>query len=420
MLANHSNWSGHVHFSAARIHHPQTVDQIQALVRNSNKLKVVGAGHSFNRIADSTEDHIVLDQLDAPLVIDHEKHTATFNAGLTYGELCAQLHGAGYAIHNMASLPHVTVIGACATATHGSGDANGCLATAVAALELVTADGEVAVLSRDRHREHFEGAVVGLGGLGVVTKLTLDLMPGFTMQQEVYENLPSAQLYDHFDAIAASAYSVSLFTDWRPDRVNQVWLKRRLLDDAGSAPAASFFGTTLATVNLHPLASLAADPCTPQLGVPGPWHERLPHFRVDHTPASGEELQTEYFVPRQYAVAAFRAMAGLYEDLAPVLLISEVRTVAADSFWMSPFYQRPGVGIHFSWKKDWSAVQKLLPRIEALIAPFQARPHWGKLFTIPREQLQTLYPRLADFQTLLRTYDPQGKFRNAFLDEHVL
>jgi xylitol oxidase len=155
------------------------------------------------------------------------------------------------------------------------------------------------------------------------------------------------------------------------------------------------------------------------MGIPGPWHERLPHFRVDHTPASGNELQTEYFVPRRHAVAAIQAMVRLRDQLEPVLLISEVRTIAADRLWMSPSCQQAAVGIHFSWKKDWPAVQKLLPVIEEQLAPFQARPHWGKLFTMQPSHLQMVYPKLPDFQELLRTYDPQGKFRNAFLDTYI-
>jgi xylitol oxidase len=319
----------------------------------------------------------------------------------------------------MASLPHITVAGACATATHGSGDDNGNLASAVAALELVKADGEVVVLSREQRKEEFEGAVVGLGGLGVVTKVTLDIAPLYMMQQEVYENLPQAQLEEHFDEIVSSAYSVSLFTDWQKGRVNQVWLKRRLASDAGLDLSPSFFEATVAANHLHPLASLSAEACTEQMGVPGPWHERLPHFRVDHTPASGDELQTEYFVPRRHAVAAMQAMVRFQEQLAPLLLISEVRTIAADTLWMSPSYQQTCVGIHFSWKKDWPAVQKLLPVIEEQLAPFQARPHWGKLFTMQSTHLQSVYPKLADFQALLRTYDPQGKFRNAFLETYI-
>jgi alditol oxidase len=413
------NWSGHHTFRATRLHRPQTLEALQAVVKGSRKLKVIGARHSFNHIADSSEDLISLDQFAQTVHLDREQQTVTVPGGITYGQLCGQLHEQGYALHNMASLPHITVAGAIATATHGSGDENGNLATSVAALEVVTADGSVVVFSRDRNPDEFAGAVVGLGGLGVVTNVTLDVVPIYSMQQEVYESLPLRQLMDHFEEIAASAYSVSLFTDWQQERVNQVWLKRRLTDSTALAVAPAFFEATLAPTHRHPVVTLSAAPCTDQMGLVGPWHERLPHFRMDHTPASGDELQTEYFVPRTQAVAAFQAVTRLQAQMEPLLWISEVRTVAADQLWMSPCYGQATVGIHFSWRKNWPAVQQLLPLLEEQLAPFGARPHWGKLFTLSPAHVQSLYPKLADFQRLLHTYDPTGKFRNAYLDAYI-
>jgi len=419
MVEHRSNWAGNYTYRAARLHYPQTIQHVQELVRRSSKLKVLGSRHSFNDIADSPEDLISLDHFEPVLVFDHERHMVTVDAGIKYGQICAQLHRAGYALHNTASLPHISVAGACATATHGSGDGNGNLATAVAAMELVTADGELVVLSRDQHGEQFQGAVVGLGGLGVVTKLTLDLVPTFELRQDVYEDLPLAQLEDHFDAIMSSAYSVSLFTDWQTERVNQVWLKRRVTDDATFAVPPVLFGTTLAPSNRHPIASLSAEPCTEQLGIPGPWYQRLPHFRMEFTPSSGEELQSEYMVPRQHAVAALRAIARVRHQVAPLLQISEVRSIAADALWMSPCYQQACISLHFTWKKDWEAVEPVLALIEAALAPLNACPHWGKLFTMPAAYVQARYAKLPDFQQLLRAYDPHGKFRNAFLDRYI-
>ncbi len=419
MLENHSNWAGNYTYRAARLHAPETVEQVQELVRRGSKLKVLGSRHSFNDIADTSEDLISLEHFDHVGAIDRERRTVTVEAGVRYGQLCPQLHREGYALPNLASLPHISVAGACATATHGSGDRNGNLATAVAALELVTADGDVVGVSREQHGEQFPGAVVGLGGLGVVTKLTLDLVPTFAMRQDVYENLPLAHLEDHFDAIVSSAYSVSLFTDWQNERVNEVWLKRRVTDGAPLELAPELFGATLAPTHRHPIAELSAVNCTEQMGIPGPWYERLAHFRMEFTPSSGEELQTEYLVPRQHAVAAFRAIDRLRDHVAPLLQISEVRTIAADNLWMSPCYQQACVAIHFTWKKDWPGVRQLLPLIEEQLAPLDARPHWGKLFTMPATRVQSLYAKLPDFQDLLRTYDPQGKFRNAFLDTYI-
>ncbi|HEY1336465.1 MAG TPA: D-arabinono-1,4-lactone oxidase, partial [Bryobacteraceae bacterium] len=354
-----------------------------------------------------------------------------------YGALCVALHEAGFAVHNTASLPHISVAGACATATHGSGDRNGNLATAVAALELVTADGSVLALSRERDGARFLGAVVGLGALGVVTQLTLDVVPTFQMRQSVYEDLPIAQLEANFDAITASGYSVSLFTDWSGPRINQVWVKQRVAGMEGvvgpasgdglstpstgrtAAAARDYFGARPATANRHPIVRLSAESCTEQMDLAGPWHERLPHFRMEFVPASGAELQSEYFVPRRYALQAFRAIDSMREHIVPILQMSEIRTIAADDLWMSMCYGRDSVAFHFSWQLDWPAVAALLPRLEACLAPFDARPHWGKLFTTSPARLRALYPKLEDFIALARKLDPVGKFRNEFLERAV-
>ena len=413
------NWAGNLTYSTDNLYQPQTVQQVQETVRKHDKLRALGTRHSFNRIADSTENQLSLEDLRQVMSLNRDTNTVTVDAGVRYGALARYLHPQGFALHNLASLPHISVAGACATATHGSGDQNGNLATAVAALELVTADGEVVTLSREADQAQFQGAVVGLGGLGVVTKVTLDVEPTYEVRQDVYRNLPLTALKDHFEEIMASGYSVSLFTDWQSDRINQVWVKSRIARDMTWKAEPELFGATLATRNLHPIAEISAENCTQQMGVPGPWHERLPHFRMNFTPSSGEELQSEYFVPRPHAVDAILAVQRLSEHLAPHILISEVRSIAADDYWMSPCYQQPCVTLHFTWKQHGSAVQKLLPMIEAQLAPFEARPHWGKLFTMAPSRLQSLYPRLSDFRQLLRQYDPKGKFRNAFLEEKL-
>lgn len=419
-MVDQLNWAGNYKFSAVRQHTPETVEQVRELVVSCRKLKAFGARHSFNGIADTTEDHLSLARLDKIVALDRERGTVTVEAGVRYGILCEALHREGFSIHNMASLPHITVAGACATATHGSGNDNGVLATAVSAMELVTADGELITVSREQHGETFSGMVVGLGALGIVTKLTLDVGPTFMMRQDVYENLPWNHLEESFETIMGRAYSVSLFPDWKSDRINQVWLKGRVTDDENFEPETVWFDATLATRSLHPLASHPAEPCTEQGGIVGPWHERLPHFRMHYQPSSGEELQSEYMVPRQHAAAALRAVYELREEVAPLVQTSEVRTIAADGLWMSPCYQQPSVAIHFTWFRDWLAVEALLPKIEEALAPYAPRPHWGKLFTLPPVPVQALYPKLPAFRQLVEEYDPQGKFRNAFLDRYIL
>ena len=413
------NWAGNYTYSAVRLHRPTMLEQVQEIVSRCHKVRVLGSRHSFNGIADSTEDLISLEHLNQVISLDRENHTVTIEGGVRYGPLCQYLHREGFALHNLASLPHISVAGACATATHGSGNQNGNLATAVVVLEIVTASGDVITLSRDQHADQFQGAVVGLGGLGVVTKLTLNIEPTYAMCQTLYENLALPELTKHFDEITDSAYSVSLFTNWRDASFNQVWLKQRVVDSSTENMPTNFFGATPASRNLHPIGTLSAENCTEQMGVPGAWYERLPHFKMDFTPSSGEELQTEYLVPRQYAVAAIEAINHIRGQIAPLLQISEIRTVAADTLWLSPCYGQPCVALHFTWKMDWEAVRRLLPLLEEQLAPFQARPHWGKLFTLPPKQVRTRYERLSDFQDLLRHYDPQGKFRNDFLDTYI-
>ena len=419
MLKNSTNWAGNYVYGAAKLHRPKTIEQIQELVNQSNKLKALGTRHSFNDIADSSGNLISLEHFDKILDLDHEHHTVTIEAGVRYGELGHWLHERGYALHNLASLPHISIAGACATGTHGSGNQHGNLATAISSMEMVTADGEIIVLSREQNPEHFYGAVVGLGGLGIVTKMTLDISPTFEMRQDVYENLPLIELDDHFDELSSSAYSVSLFTDWRNAAFNQVWLKNNVTTESAFNLQPILFGATPAKRHLHPIPNLSAENCTEQMGITGPWNERLPHFRMDFTPSSGEELQSEYLIPRQHAFVAFQVIDQLSELIAPLLHISEVRTIAADNLWMSPCYHQDSIGIHFTWKQDWPAVSQLLPRIEDALVPFNARPHWGKLFTMDPKHLQSLYEKVSEFQELLRHYDPQGKFRNTFLDKYI-
>lgn len=417
MMNNSGNWAGNYFYRAAQIHEPERIEQIQELVQRGSKLKALGTRHSFNDIADSPGDIISLNRFDKIIQIDPERHTVTVEAGVRYGDLCRWLDAKGFALHNLASLPHISVAGACATATHGSGNQNKNLAAAVTAIEVITANGELTVLSRND--AGFEGAVVSLGGLGIITKLTLEVSPSFQMQQDVYENLSLVSLENHFDEISSSGYSVSLFTDWKSAAFNQVWVKRLVPENVTFKEEPEFFGAILATMDLHPISTLSAENCTAQLGICGPWCERLPHFRLDFSPSSGEELQTEYILPRQHALPALHAIDDLKGHIAPLLQISEIRTIAADALWMSPCYRQDCVAIHFTWKMDWEAVELLLPRIEERLAPFEARPHWGKLFTMRPAHLQSLYKKLPEFRHLLERYDPTGKFRNSFLDTYI-
>jgi alditol oxidase len=419
-VAGLTNWAGNLAYAAARLHEPESIEQLQEVVRNARSLRALGSRHSFNDIADTTGDLVSLRRMPRRFDLDATAGTVTVDGGVRYGELAGPLHAAGFALNNLASLPHISVAGACATATHGSGDRIGNLATAVSAIEVVRADGEVVTLSRTRDRDAFDGAVVSLGVLGVVTALTLDLQPTFGMRQDLYEALPLAAAVGQFDEISSSADSVSLFTDWRGPLIDQVWLKRRVSDGDTFDPPPVFHGATLATTPIHPIRRMPADALTEQLGVPGPWHERMPHFRMDHTPSAGAELQTEYLLPREHAAEAFLALDAIRDRFSPVLQISEVRTVAADGLWMSTASGRASVAFHFTWQPDWDGVQAVLPVIERALAPFEPRPHWGKVFTLSHDAIRSAYPRLPEFVALLERYDPAGKFRNGFVNRFIL
>ncbi|GII28178.1 D-arabinono-1,4-lactone oxidase [Planotetraspora mira] len=414
-----TNWAGNVAFRAERVERPSSLEELRGLVARSQKIRVLGSGHSFNDIADSAGSLVALDGLPPEVEIDSASATVKVAASVRYAELGRRLHEKGWAVPNLASLPHISVAGSCMTGTHGSGNANGGLATAVAAIEMVTADGDLVTLSRDEDGDRFRGAVVALGALGAVVTMTLDIAPAFEVRQYVYEGLAGEVLDDHFEDIVSSAYSVSLFTDWRSSRINQVWVKERLGGEAGT-PVQSLFGATPADGPRHPVPGVAADACTTQMGVPGPWFERLPHFRPDFTPSSGEELQAEYLLPRRHAVAALRALDDIRDRIAPVLQISEIRTVAADDLWLSPSYGRDTVAFHFTWVKDTEAVLPVLTMIEERLAPFDARPHWGKLFTVTPEALRSRYDRMDDFRELARQLDPAGTFANEFVSRYVL
>ena len=425
------NWSGNVAFTAAAYHRPDTLEEVQAIVVAAvgagRRVHATGSRHSFNTVAATDPDGEIVSMLglDRVVSIDHEAMTVTVEAGIRYGELSAALHANGLALHNLPSLPHITVAGAVATATHGSGVTNGNLATAVRAIELVTGDGSVLRIDSDDPR--LTGAVVGLGALGIVVRITLAVEPTFDVAQTIYRNLPFDVVLDRLDGfdrldgldrldgVMDAAYSVSLFTDYQHGVFQQVWWKGRVGVDP-PAPA-SLLGASPAGVALHPIETVSAESCTQQLGAPGPWSDRLPHFRLGYAPSSGDELQSEFFVDRSNGPLALAAVAELANELAPLIQISEIRTVAADHLWLSGSYGRATLALHFTWIPDQTQVMAFLPRLEAALAPFEARPHWGKLTAIPPATIRGLYPRWSDFEALASELDPAGTFANPYLDD---
>ena len=411
-----TNWAGTHTYRAGVLHRPSTLDELRAIVAGAPRVRVLGSRHSFTDIADS-DQLVSLDGLPADVAVDRAAGTVSFGAALRYGELAEALHAEGLALRNLASLPHISVAGAVATATHGSGDRNGNLATAVAALELLTSDGEI--LRARRGEPDFDGMVVGLGALGAVTRIALDVEPAYEVRQRVFEGLAWDALHEHYDAITSAGHSVSVFTRWG-ETTDQVWVKSRVDPATPEDVRPDLFGAPAATVDRHPILGIDPVNCTPQLGRPGRWSDRLPHFRMGFTPSAGEEIQSEYLIPRPHGRDAIEAMRALGATLRPVLQVSEIRTIAADELWLSPQYGTDTVALHFTWTREPAAVGEAVEQVEAALAPFDARPHWGKLFATNPETIAARYERLHDFKALAAKLDSRGAFRNAWLERHVL
>ena len=410
-----TNWAGN-HTYRARIERVRSIEHLQEVVAAAGHVRALGSRHSFTDLTDisDTDDGVLVSLVDLPTAVDVDptSRTARVTGRAAYGDVATQLQAAGWALGNLASLPHISVAGAVATGTHGSGVENGSLATAVASLDLLGPDGRLRTVSRGD--ADFEGSVVALGALGIVTAVTLDVEPTYDVRQDVYTGLSWDALAADVDAITSSAYSVSLFTRWGDAGIDQVWLKSR-----GDEAPTELFGAPAATTTLHMFEGGATESVTAQGGVPGPWLERLPHFRMQFTPSRGEELQSEYLLPREHALTAVERMRGLRDRMAPVLQVCELRTVAADDHWLSSSHGHDVLGVHFTWLRDMERVYAVLPAIEAALLPLGARPHWGKCFVAGVEQLEPLYPRMADFRALRRRVDPDRVFGNAFLDRVI-
>ncbi|WP_426562949.1 FAD-binding protein [Angustibacter sp. McL0619] len=411
------NWAGNVDYGAARLLRPTSVEQLQDMVRHAGRVRVVGSRHSFNELVSTPDTLISLAELPFDIEVGADGRTATVPGAATYGAVTAALHAHGLALPALASLPHISVAGACATGTHGSGDGVKGLASAVTAVEFVQADGALETLRRND--PEFAAAVVNLGAIGAVVRVTFDVVPAFDIRQDVYDDVQIGPYGDELLDALGQAYSVSLFSDFGSDRFTMAWLKRKVPSDGFAAPSPTWRGGPLADGARHPVPGQPPLGTTRQSTV-GPWHERLPHFRLDVPPSSaGNELQSEFLVPRGQAPAAWRALLQVREVIAPLLQISEVRSIAGEEQWLSPAYARDSVGFHFTWVPDVVGVDLALTVLEPLLAQFDARPHWGKVFVTPVREVAHRYPRIADFAAVVHRRDPEGRFRNRFVEQVI-
>lgn len=408
-----TNWAGNVTYRASALERPTSVAELQQLVAATPRLTALGSTHSFNEIADTDAVQVTLAGLPPLLEIDETRRVVRVAAGMTHSQVASGLEARGWALANLASLPHISVAGAVATGTHGSGVRNPSLAQAVVGLDVVRASGAVDRVDASSPDDALDAHRVALGALGVVTAVELAIEPTFQVATTVHLDLPWDAVSVHFDDVMSDAYSVSMFTSFDDRGARQVWTKHRI-DEPGPAVDLVALGARRADGPVHPGENDAAS-VTEQGGVPGPWAERLPHFRSTFTPSTGAEIQAEYLIPAAHAVAALDALRPLEPVFAPLLIASEVRTIAADTAWLAPSTGRQSVGLHFTFRRDPAAVASAVERIEAALAPFAPRPHWGKVSAAGVERLHEVYPRLGDFAALARDLDPSGRFRNAFL-----
>jgi xylitol oxidase len=402
-----STWAGTHDFTAPGLVEARSIDEVREVVAAGGPVRALGTRHSFHDLADTEGTLVTMTGIPADPVLDEQRREVTVGAGTRYGVLARWLEDRGWALHNLGSLPHISIGGAIATGTHGSGHGNGNLATAVRGLEYVDASGALAEVRAGD--PDFTALVVGLGAYGIVVRVTLAIEPSYRMRQDVYSGLSWEAYLADPDAVTGAAYSTSVFTNWGDD-VGDVWRKSRAdtpeppaewLDARRRTDTASLVGST--------------DNLTEQLGIEGAWCDRLPHFRLDATPSNGDEIQSEYFVARSDAVGALSAVRALADDIRPHLLVSELRTVRADDLWLSGAYERDTLAIHFTWANHPGPVSDLLPRIETALAPFGARPHWGKWHTMDADAVAAVVPRLADARAVFERLDPDGRFANAHL-----
>lgn len=407
-----TNWGGNHTYRAPHIARPTTRPDLQQLVADSDQLAAIASRHTFSAIGDAAA-LVDLSGMSEPPSFDPNTGLVTISGSATYTDVAFALSAAGRALHNLASLPHVSVAGGVATGTHGSGSALQNLASAVESIELLTATGDFVTL---RHGDpDFEGAVVNLGALGLVTQMTLRTERAYDVAQTVHDGLTWDLWTGSFDEIMSSATSVSVFTRWG-DAPGELWRKQRT--DVASPIEGEPFDTSPAITPRHPIPGADAAACTEQSGRPGAWWNRLPHFRADAVPSSGAEIQSECFIDRADSAAALDAMRSIAAQLADSLMVSEIRTIAADEHWMSPCHARASTAFHFTWKLDPKAVADAVELVGRTLTPFGVRHHWGK--AMPAEwNASGSFERHSDFLELKERFDPTDTFTTPWFSQHI-
>ncbi|KAI1701064.1 FAD binding domain-containing protein [Ditylenchus destructor] len=412
------NWGDNFLFSTQNIQYPTTVEEVQEIVQNADKVRVVGTRHSFSTCADSPDTILSTLALKNIIGFDDSVPSITVQAGIAYTDLNPYLQYLGFALPNLATLAEISVGGASQTGAHGSGLSNQCLASHIRSLKIVLANGTLATYGPND--PELKAIALGVGAFGVITQVELKVEPTFNITNYFFLNMTAQNLYDHFDEIENTGYTAQLFTDFSTPGVwGQIMIMDRSGSNANIGSLQNLYGATRATTKVSPILALPPTYLVDQ-GVEQPWYFGLVDYHLGLSGFDGGEIQSEYFLPYENAVAAIKAVTTLSDLIAPRVHTMLIRTIKGDDLWLSEMYSQSSVvAIHFTWKLNMTAVMEVLPQIEQLLIPYCAKPHWGKVFAQGPETFLHCYPKLADFKQLAEQLDPTHKFRNQFLEDNV-
>ncbi|MEV6603386.1 D-arabinono-1,4-lactone oxidase [Kutzneria sp. NPDC051319] len=423
------NWAGTARSQPVHVARPRDVSEIAEAVTVAAKdgftVRPRGSGHSFTSIAATDGVAIDLGEWSGVVRADRENHLVTVRSGTPLHRLNAELHRLGMAMANLGDIDAQTISGAISTGTHGTGARLGGLSTQVRALELVLADGSVVTCSPDERPDLFSAARVGLGALGVISTVTLQCVPAFALQAREFPQ-PLDAILERFDPLCDSEDHVEFHWFPHSDRV-QVKHNIRLPADASIAPlsrARQFYEYEVMENSAFGLVcklGRAVPSVVPTLNrvCASLWSERSysdHSFRVFTTPRRVRFVETEYAVPRESLHDMLREFRAAIPRLRhPVIVPVEVRVAAADDIPLSTAYGRDSayIAIHQYVGMPYREYFDCFERIAGAVG---GRPHWGKMHTLDASVLATRYPRFDDFRALRATVDPNGVFRNAYLD----
>lgn len=411
------NWSGSVQSQPSRFASPRTEDELATIVRGAAKVRVVGAGHSFMPLCATPGVLLNLADLDSPVEIAADNASAWVPAGWSLQRLTAALWERGYSLPNQGDINPQSMAGATATGTHGTGAELGSLSTFARAFRLVLADGSIVECSTEQRPELFEAQRLSLGLLGVATRIRVDILPAYHLEERV-ERVPFAAAIENFENVARTHRHAEFFVfpyadevimktlhpaaeprDFREPSASDETIFRFCCDVTAAAPA-------VARVLQRQLMKLIR-----------PSRRTGPAYRIFPSERTVSFEEMEYEMPRAAGLDTLQeAIAWVRKRKLPVAFPFEFRWVAGDDIWLSPFNQGPGASIsmHQYSRMEW---RKLLAAAEPIFRGNGGRPHWAKRHTLTTRDVFALYPMAERFCKVRAQFDPAAKFANAHLAE---